>query len=83
MPTKILIDPVDHNGLVSLMDKYGAGHDMLRGTNESHENVLTSIFPDKIVITTLQKNGWVRKTMYYRDGNSEEIYEGRWIEGTL
>ena len=83
MPTKILIDPVDHNGLVSLMDKYAAGHDMQWGTNENQESVLTCIFPDRIIITTLQKNGWVRKTMCYRDGDSEEIYEGRWTEGTL
>ena len=76
---RIVIDPSDLNSMVKIMDKYGPLDTMLGGLNDNNEKTYNSIFKDKIVVVTNQKNGWVRKNIYWRDGTCEELFEGKWV----
>lgn len=67
-------DPENCTAMMSLMDKYGNSDNMLFGDNDQGENVTLSIYCDKIICTTYQKNGWARTDIYYRDGDREETY---------
>ena len=76
---KIYFDPSDRIGMLDLMAQYGDSEEMMFSDNEHGEAMQLSIFPDQIVLVTMQHNGWVRKNIYYRNSDeSEEIYEGRW-----
>ena len=72
---QIQFDPSDQEAMVRLMDEHGDSKTMYPGKNEDGEDVYISIFRDKIVTTTSQRNGWLRKNIYYRDGSSEEMFE--------
>ena len=75
----IELDTGDPGSMVALMDELGSETDTLySGVNESGETLHISIFPDKISVLVFQGNGWLRRSVYHRDGTSEEIYEGRW-----
>ena len=75
----IKLDTDDRESLVALMDERGSEADTFySGVNESGESLHISIFPDKISVLVFQGNGWLRRSVYHRDGTSEEIYEGRW-----
>ena len=79
MDRDIKLDTDDRESLVALMDELGSETDTLySGVNESGETLHISIFPDKINVLVFQGNGWLRRSVYHRDGTSEEIYEGRW-----
>lgn len=78
MERQIEVNPFDQKSLNALMDQYGDSTTMFPGTNENGETVHISIFYDKIVVVTLQENGWVRKNIYYRDGTREETFDGKW-----
>lgn len=71
----IHFDPTDQKAMNKLMDEHGDSKTMYPGTNEYGEEVYISIFNEKIVTSTLQSNGWIRKNIYYRDGSREEMYE--------
>lgn len=73
----IHLDPTNFESMVTLMDKYGDSDTLYPGTNENGETVHISIFHDKIVVVTFQKNRWIRKNVYWRDGTREELFEGR------
>ncbi len=73
----IKFDPSDLNGMRKIMDKYGDSETMLSGTNEHGETVYISIFQERIIVRTLQDNGWCRLNTYYRDGSREEKFDGR------
>lgn len=75
----IQFDPSDFKGMLALMDKYGDSSYMFPGTNENGETTHISIFKDRILCSTMQQNGWVRKNIYWRDGTREEMYDGRWL----
>lgn len=76
---KIEFDPTDRIGMLNLMAQYGESEEMMFGENEQGETTQISIFPDHIVLVTMQHNGWVRKNIYYRDSyDTEELYECRW-----
>lgn len=76
---KIEFDPTDRIGMLNLMAQYGESEEMMFGENEQGETTQISIFPDHIVLVTMQHNGWVRKNIYYRDFcDTEELYECRW-----
>lgn len=60
------------------MDRHEEFQSALFGNNESEELVMVSINKDCIVTSTFQKNRWVRKNIYWRDGTIEETFEGRW-----
>ena len=72
---QIHFDPTDQEAMNKLMDEHGKSKTMYPGTNEHGEDVYISIFDDKIVTSTSQSNGWIRKNIYYRDGNREEMYD--------
>ena len=62
-----------------IMIEYGDSNTMFVGTNTDGELVMTSVYKDKIIVKTLQNNGWIRTDHYDDDGCYEaEIYEGRW-----
>lgn len=78
--SEIKFDPTDLKGMICLMDTYGDSKTMYPGTNENGETVHISIFHEHIVVSTMQKNGWVRVNTYYKDGTSEETFDGKWEE---
>lgn len=60
-----------------IMRKYGNSDTPFSGTNSEGEKITISVFKDKIVVVTYQKNGWVRKNIYEEDC-TEELFEGKW-----
>lgn len=78
MSKQILFDPADQNGMIALMDAYGDSTSMYPGTNENGEDINISIFHEKIVVSTMQENGWNRINTYWRDGTREETFDGKW-----
>lgn len=51
----------------------------LFGKGTSGEDMMIEIHADRIVATTFQHNGWVRKNILHpHTCVSEETYEGRW-----
>ena len=52
---KILFNPRSLEDMIALMDTYGDSDTMFPGVNEDGETVWISIFPDKIVTSTLQR----------------------------
>lgn len=64
---------------ITLMNEFGDIDQALLGVNEDGEEVLLSINPDCIVVSTNQSNGWIRQDYYNEDGEYEcETYEGKW-----
>lgn len=72
---QIYLDPSDQEAMNKLMDELGDSETMFPGTSEHGEDVYISIFHDKIVTSTTQDNGWIRKNIYWRDGTREELFE--------
>ena len=77
----ITFDPTNLDGMRTLMRQYGESKLPFFGENEHGESISISVFPDKIVTVTQQSNGHNRKNVYYPDGSSEELFEGRWDMG--
>lgn len=75
---KMKFDPSDLDGMRKLMDELGDSTTMFRGENADEEETCLSIYPDRVVCTTYQNNGWVRQNTYWRDGTREETFDGRW-----
>lgn len=71
-------DPHDLDAMRALMDQYGAQNAVFAGPNEHGEETTMSITRNNIMCETLQHNGWVRRNIYWRDGSSEEAFDGRW-----
>lgn len=68
--------PADRRKLIEL---YKDSEQAFMGTNSENEDVMVSIAATGIVLTTYQKNGWIRINHFDDNGeHSEEIYEGRW-----
>ena len=78
MEQHIQFDPTDLDGMLALMDEYGESETLFAGENEDGERTDISIFKEKIMCSTMQQNGWVRRNIYWRDGTREEFYDGRW-----
>ena len=78
MANPIRIDFSDLKAMREVMDKYHTTETMLFGKTEDDEMTLTSIFEDKIVHTTYQNNHWIRISILHRDGEIEELYDGKW-----
>lgn len=47
----------------------------LSGKNSDDEDVIIIAYEDCIKTKTMQKNGWIRTNVYYKDGSSEETFE--------
>jgi len=74
----ISFDPMDVKGMENLMEQYGNSEVPFSGKNENGEDVTISVFYDKIIVSTDQANGWVRKNIYHKDGTREESFDGKW-----
>lgn len=62
-----------------MMELYGDSQAPFGGANEAGEDVLVSIAHDSIVVSTFQKNGWLRKNYYDENGfDAGETFDGRW-----
>lgn len=46
----------------------------LVGTNEDGETVIVTIDKENATVQTIQKNGWTRVNVYWKDGTIEESY---------
>lgn len=75
---EIRFDPNDLAGMIALMDAYGDSTTMFPGTNDNGETVHISIYHERIVVSTMQDNGWNRINTYWRDGTREETFDGKW-----
>lgn len=60
---------------LKMMDNYKKYDTMLIGENHDGEMVCVSVFKDKVVVKTIQKNDWIRVNVFYRDGTTDELYE--------
>ena len=56
-----------------LYNKFGL-IDQQVGQNEDKEYVVVTVTAEYAVITTSQKNGWLRNNVYWKDGTEEESY---------
>lgn len=63
----------------TLMREFGESETAYSGVNADGEDVLLSIFSDRIIVSANQRNGWVRVNFYDADGYAEgETFKGRW-----
>lgn len=60
------------------MDKHHTIDTMLCGENSDGEQIHISIHEDAIIALTFQKNHWIRRNIYHRDGTVEELFDGKW-----
>ena len=65
-----------------IIQEYGDSPNMFFGENADGEKVIMSISRERgIVLTTYQKNGWLRVNYYDADGfPADETFDGRWKE---
>jgi hypothetical protein len=78
MENPLNFNPFDLAEMKDIMDKHGDSKTMYPGVNENGETVFISIYHDRIVVSTMQDNGWNRINTYYRDGSSDETFDGKW-----
>jgi hypothetical protein len=57
------------------LSQYGLTNETLSGIDENGKTVLIDINENEACIRTLQKNKWIRKNVYHKDGTYEELYE--------
>lgn len=62
------------NDYEQLYKKYGLIGPQV-GKNEDGEYVVVTITDESAVVTTSQKNGWLRINTYYKNGICTEEYE--------
>ena len=65
----------DYNTIKNLIKKYGEKGLFATGKNEDGESIIITIYSDRVVTKTLQKNNWMRVNTYWADSNIDEIYE--------
>ena len=76
----IAFDGADSKLCRELIQTYGDSDTMFMGNNSEGEMITISIDRESgIIVTTYQRNGWVRKNYYDTDGlPNGETFEGRW-----
>lgn len=74
----VYINPDDYAALIELMDHEKDYPTVLVGENVNGEDTFIYIESDFIEVETHQKNGWIRRNVYWRDMTVEELYDGRW-----
>lgn len=72
----ITIDPTDYDSIIEVMDS-NAGMSG-NGKNEEGEDIMVEVETDYVCVTTFQHNHWIRLNYYWRDGTTEEVYDGKW-----
>lgn len=65
----------DPNEREKIMNEHEMFDTPLVGVNDDDENVIVTVFEDRIEFVTYQKNGWCRINIYHRDGTYEELYK--------
>ena len=76
MNDQIHFDSTDTALLRQLMKEHGDSQFPFFGTNEDGETIEISIIHDGIVLRTFQRNGWIRKNYFDKDGYLEgETFE--------
>lgn len=76
----ITIDFSSPQQITEINQKYKNVSSMLESINQNNEQQFISFGDEEIVLTTYQKNGWIRKN-YYSAENGElegEAFEGKW-----
>lgn len=73
--SEILSDREQRN---ALMDRHEDYPEMLFGKNENGEDVTLSVNEYNITVQTFQSNHWIRENVVYRDGSTDELFNGRW-----
>lgn len=74
----VYINPDNYAALIELMDHEKDYPTVLVGENVNGESTIIDIESDFIEVETHQKNGWIRRNVYWRDMAIEELYDGRW-----
>lgn len=69
------INFADLDDIIRTCKEYGDSDMPFCGNNDDGESVVISVFTDKIVVETLQSNGWTRQNVYWTDGTVEELYK--------
>lgn len=72
------INPDVYAAMIELMDHEKDYPTVLMGENVNGEDTFIDIERDFIEVETHQKNGWIRRNVYWRDMTIEELYDGRW-----
>lgn len=72
----ITIDSDDIAGLAKLMDEHAG--ECGTGVNDEGEKTFILVKANTVEVTTYQKNKWVRRRTYHRDGTTEETFDGKW-----
>lgn len=64
----------------AIMDKYGdSSPEPFYGKNDNGELIRIDVFNNRIILETMQDNGWIRKNFYYRgEEMAEEVFSGKW-----
>ena len=65
----------DYDTINKLIKKYGAKGLFTTGENEDGESIIITIYSNRVVTKTLQKNNWMHINTYWADGNIDETYE--------
>lgn len=68
----------DRDYLIDTMLRYCASESMLCGKTSENEDCFVSVTEDCVCVEVFQKNGWVRKLVFWKDGNVEDIMDGKW-----
>lgn len=68
----------DFKGLLGIMSKYGNVEQPFCGRNENSELVLIFVSCNNIVTETHQQDGYVRKNVYWNNGDIQELMTGKW-----
>lgn len=58
------IDFTDLDQIIETCKKHGNSEMPYCGTNDNGGHVVISVFGDRIVVDTLQSNGWTRQNVY-------------------
>lgn len=79
---EITIDFSNHAALLQVMNTYGSDKQGevldIFGLSSNRESMVISIYSDKIITKTYQRNGWIRQNTYHRDGQIEELFSEKW-----
>ena len=70
-------NPNDPEEIQALIREYSGNETTFKGKNNNDEEVVISICHEKIVVSTYQHNGWIRKNLFYANGAHEIDYERR------
>jgi hypothetical protein len=79
-PKNIIIDFSNPQQVTEINQKYKDVSSMLESVNQNNEQQFISFGNEEIVLTTYQKNGWIRKNYYSAESGEPEgeAFKGKW-----